>query len=143
MSPTSVPEPEKEDRSLRAPSKVQDKVVSKKYRCCETFTRNQFKGNIRDMGYILASKPRTGGAARNHRSLSSRCPTHSTTEQEPVVRKLGGPSAAHCELYGLDETSHPMDWLNSILPMTPIDNLYDAKEPNVKADNKTKFAVSN
>ena len=36
-----------------------------------------------------------------------------------------------------------MDWLCSILPMTPDANLYDAAGPNVKGDFKTKFAIAN
>ena len=46
--------------------------------------------------------------------------------------------------HGLDENSHPMDWLNALLPIIPEDNLEDPKVVNVKGDGgKTKFSVSN
>ena len=55
----------------------------------------------------------------------------------------GGPNKHHLKKYGLDENSYPMNWLNSILPLTPADNLEDPAKANVKGDKATKFAVSN
>ena len=43
----------------------------------------------------------------------------------------------------LDEHSHPMDWFNALIPLTPSDNIEDAAAANVKGDRRTKFAMSN
>ena len=45
--------------------------------------------------------------------------------------------------HGLDEHSHPMDWFNALLPMSPTDSLEDPLKANVKGDRKSKFSVSN
>ncbi len=36
-----------------------------------------------------------------------------------------------------------MDWVNALLPMTPVDNLEDAKLADMKGNKETKFAISN
>jgi len=55
----------------------------------------------------------------------------------------GGPNMEFLNKHGLDEHSHPMDWFNALLPMTPNDNLEDLVKANVKCDKTWKFAVSN
>ena len=54
----------------------------------------------------------------------------------------GGVNSDFLRKHGLDEHSHPMDWFNSLLPMTPEDNLYDLAVSNVKGNNKLKSLVS-
>ncbi len=58
-------------------------------------------------------------------------------------RIAGGPNGAFLNRYGISEKSHPMDWVNALLPMTPESNKEDPVKANVKADGTTKFAVSN
>ena len=45
--------------------------------------------------------------------------------------------------HGLDEHSHPMDWFNALMPLTPTNNIEDAAAANVKGDRRTKFDMSN
>jgi hypothetical protein len=56
---------------------------------------------------------------------------------------LGGPNTAFLERYGLDKTSHLMDWFTAIMLLTLDANKEDPAIANVKVDRKTKFAVSN
>eukprot|EP00957_Ditylum_brightwellii_P196244 14952577-Ditylum_brightwellii.AAC.1 len=58
-------------------------------------------------------------------------------------REKGSPCSRFCLKYGLDEKSHPVDWLNSLLLLIPKDNSEDLVEIDVTGDRKTKFAVSN
>eukprot|EP00957_Ditylum_brightwellii_P205348 15343475-Ditylum_brightwellii.AAC.3 len=52
----------------------------------------------------------------------------------------GGPCSRFCKKYGLDEKSHPADWLNSLLPLTPKDNLEDLSETDVTGKPGHNFA---
>jgi hypothetical protein len=58
-------------------------------------------------------------------------------------RVLGGPNIDFLEQYGLEESSHPMDWFTAFMPLTPNANKEDPAIANVKGDCKTKFVVSN
>ena len=51
-------------------------------------------------------------------SLSSAADRRAGVKVIPGARVDGGPNKDHLKKYGLTERSHPMDWLNSILPMT-------------------------
>ena len=69
---------------------------------------------------------------RNGKKLS---PTRKSRPKEvykPRVR--GGPNKFFIKKHDLDENSHSMEWLNSILPLTPKDNIEDAKKVNVTGD---------
>ena len=61
----------------------------------------------------------------------------------PQPRKRGGPNSEFLKKHALDENSHPMDWFNALLPMTPKDNQEKAHKANVKGDRKSQFSVSN
>ncbi len=60
---------------------------------------------------------------------------------EPQVK--GSPSKQFLEKYHLNERSHPDDWLNALIPLTPRDNLELIKDIDVKGNGSTKFSVSN
>ncbi len=66
-------------------------------------------------------------------------------KEVPIIneRILGTPSRDQIALYRLDEKSHPMSWLGSVLPMTQADDKYDSEDPNVKGGGVTKFSFSN
>ena len=55
----------------------------------------------------------------------------------------GGPNKDFLKKHGLNEKSHPMNWLNYILPLTAEDNLEDIAAVDAKGDGKTKFSVAN
>jgi hypothetical protein len=58
-------------------------------------------------------------------------------------RVVGGPNTDFLKRYGLNKTSHPMDWFTVFMPMTPDMNWEDPAVANVKGNCTTKFAVSN
>ena len=58
-------------------------------------------------------------------------------------RVIGGPNSNFLARYGLDETSHPMDWFSAFMPMTQSMNKEDPAAAYVKGDQTTKFAVLN
>ena len=45
--------------------------------------------------------------------------------------------------YGLERLSHPEDWFDIFLPLTPKDNFDEIGDVDVTGDGRTKFAVSN
>ena len=66
---------------------------------------------------------------------------HEPTSNEPRVK--GGPNIAFLKKHKLNENSHPLDWFNAVLPLTPDDNLEDVADIDVKGNGKSKFAISN
>ena len=58
-------------------------------------------------------------------------------------KKEGGPNKHFLAKHGLDEHSHPMDWFNALIPLTPKHNLKDPVKANVNGDKEIKFAFSN
>ncbi len=83
---------------------------------------------------------------QNHRKERRRkkSPTRKLREVMPIEpRVLGGPNMDFLERYGLNETSHPMDWFTAFMPMTLYMNQEDPAVTNVKEDRTTKFAVLN
>ena len=50
---------------------------------------------------------------------------------------------AFLRMHMLDEHSHPMDWFNALMTLTPSDNIEDGAAANVKGDKRTKFTMSN
>eukprot|EP00957_Ditylum_brightwellii_P131394 10020741-Ditylum_brightwellii.AAC.1 len=54
-----------------------------------------------------------------------------------------GPCACFCRKYGLDEKSHPADWFNALLPITPKDSMEEVSEVDVTDDKTTKFCIAN
>ena len=59
------------------------------------------------------------------------------------TRDRGRPCPEFFKKYGLDRLSHPEDWLNSFLPLTPKDNFEDIGDVGATGDGRAKFAVSN
>ena len=60
-----------------------------------------------------------------------------------VKIEQGGPNKSFLKKHGLDEHSHPADWFNALMPLTPKDNLEHLRDVDVKGNGKTKFAISN
>jgi hypothetical protein len=58
-------------------------------------------------------------------------------------RVLDSPNSDFLKRYGLNNKSHPLDWLTAFMPPTPNANKEDPVVANVKGDCRTKFAVSN
>jgi hypothetical protein len=75
------------------------------------------------------------------RKHSLTCQMRVPADVEPRV--LGGPNTAFLERYGLDKTSHPMDWFMAFMLLIPDANKEDPAIANMKGNRKTKFAVSN
>ena len=113
----------------------------------ETFERSFFTGTTRKMRYKgLHESPTNPGRPRKKRARKGRklSPTRMQVVNEPAEPRVrGGPIADFLKRYGLDETSHPMDWFSALMPMTPAMNQEDPAEANVKGDKTTVFAVSN
>ena len=67
--------------------------------------------------------------------------------QQPMVdiveREQCGPNKSFLEKHELDEHSHPADWFNALMPLTPKDDLEHLSDVDVKGDGKTKSAISN
>ncbi len=64
-------------------------------------------------------------------------------ELESIPWTKGGPKLSFLEKYKLDEESHPANWLNLLLPLTPMDNLELLEDVDVKGDKRNKFSVAN
>jgi hypothetical protein len=80
---------------------------------------------------------------KRSRRKRKRTPARQQYVTEIGPRVLGGPNVDFVKRYGLDETSHPMDWFTAFMPLTPDMNQEDPAAANVKGDRTTKFAVSN
>jgi hypothetical protein len=136
-----VPEPENEDSTHRPPTE-RDAAINPKYGFVETFVRVPFSGMTEKMLYI-----RPSGREVNRKKTQrkrKRSPTRHSRPTMPVgPRVLGGPNTAFLRRYGLNQTSHPMDWFTAFMPLTPDANKEDPAVANVKGDRTTKFAVSN
>ena len=61
---------------------------------------------------------------------------------EPKPQVKGGANSDFLRKHGFDEHSHPMDWFNTLLTVTPEDNLENPAVANVKGDKKSKLLIS-
>ena len=106
-----VPEPENEDSTHRPPTE-RDAAINPKYGFVETFVRVPFSGMTEKMLYI-----RPSGREVNRKKTQrkrKRSPTRHSRPTMPVgPRVLGGPNTAFLRRYGLNQTSHPMDWFTA------------------------------
>ena len=59
------------------------------------------------------------------------------------TRERGRPCPEFLRKYGLDRLSHPANWFNSVLPLTPKDNFEEIGDVDLTGDGRTKFSVSN
>jgi len=57
-------------------------------------------------------------------------------------RIQGGPNGAFIEKHNLNQQSHPINWMNALLPMVLAYNLEDPQWANIIGDEETKFALS-
>ncbi len=104
-----------------------------------------FTGTTEQMQY---ARPRGASLSNQQKGDKSKKRKLSPVQQgrpsdgiEPWV--LGGPNTDFLKHYGLDEASHPMDWLTAFMPLTPDMNQEDLAKANVKGDGVSTFAVSN
>ncbi len=49
------------------------------------------------------------------------------------------PSKQFLEKYHLNESSHPADWFNALIPLTPHDNFESIEDIDVKMNGSTNF----
>ncbi len=56
---------------------------------------------------------------------------------------FGSPNVDFLKHCRLNQHSHPMDWVNTLLPITPADNLEDDWAENVKENGTAEFSISN
>ncbi len=80
----------------------------------------------------------------NHRKERKRkhLPTRQLKAPLPIKRRvLGEPNTAFLEHYGLDKTSHLMDWFTAFMLLTPDMNREDPGVANVEGNKITKFAI--
>ena len=134
--PLPVPEPANEDDDLRPPTMLDAKILQPKLEFKEEFRRMPFSGTTE----LLPAAVQTGKRKRTVGGLSQT--RHDRTSEYPV-RTEGGPDKHFLERHGLDYTSHPMDWMNALCPMTQKDNIEDPLKANVTSQPGYKFAVSN
>jgi len=137
-----VPEPTNVDETLRPPTEM-NANPNPKFGFVETFDHIPFTGTTEKMMYCSPCGRSVEQSRKDRRKRKRSEPRHSRPAPQVKPRKLGGPNAVFLKRYGLDETSHPMDWFTALMPMTPEDNLEDPSVANVKGDHRTKFAVSN
>ncbi len=141
-NPTPIPNPTNPDAHLRPPTE-KDGEVNPKYKYNEQFHRNPFEGTTTKMKYIYNTpKQKKKSSGRKKNSRKSLSPTNNARNVKTSQRERGGPYSDFLKKYKLDENSHPIHWLNAILPLTPTDNLEDVSKANVTEDGKTKFSVS-
>ena len=136
-----IPEPDNDDGNLRPPTEM-NADPNPKYGFIETFNRIPFTGTTEKMRYYRPNGRSINRSRKEKRRRQSES-RHSRPVLEVQPRKLGGPNTDFLNRYGLDETSHPMDWFTALMPLTPDDNKEDPSVVNVKGDRRTKFAVSN
>ncbi len=79
---------------------------------------------------------------KKKRKLSPQCTSPSSTK-ETIPCTRGGPNPEFLRKYNLGTKSHPVDWMNSLLLLTPRDNLESIEAVDVMCDKKNKFSVSN
>jgi hypothetical protein len=97
-----------------------DGTLNPKFGMKEKFVRGVFTGMNEKMRYMaslesLAVQP-PKKRVRRTRKLT---PTRKQVSNKPIEpRVVGGPNSDFLALYGLDETSHPMDWCSAFMPMT-------------------------
>jgi hypothetical protein len=136
--------PENGNLGHHPPTKM-DGFLNLKYGMKETCDCRPFTGTTEKMRYYLRSFQELP-PTRNHRKerKRKRLPTRQLRASLPIEpRVLGGPNATFLEHYGLDETSHSMDWFMAFMPLTPNMNCEDPGVANIKGDKTTKFSVSN
>ena len=115
-----------------------DAPVNPKYRYDEVFDRVPFEGTTEKMDYGNGKSPRKKGKGKQF------TPERNCRPESVIKPRVdGGPNMDFLNKHGLDEYSHPMDWFNALLSMSPKDNRKDPLKANVKGDRRTKFAVSN
>ncbi len=136
--------PENGDPGHRPPTEM-DGSLNPKYGMKEMFDRRPFTGGTTEkMKYYLQSlwEPPT---MCNHRKERKRKRLPTRQLMAPLLikpRALGGPNAAFLERYGLDKTSHLMDWFTAFMPLTPNMNCEDLGVANIKGSQTAKFDIS-
>jgi len=140
-----IPVPQNADRSLRPPTEMDGTLSNPKFGMKETFVRGVFTGTNEKMRYTASfESPAVRPPKKRVRRSRKLSPTRQLYSNETLdPRVLGGPNTDFLARYGLDETSHPMDWFSAFMPMTQNMNKEDPAAANVKGDRTTKFAVSN
>jgi hypothetical protein len=137
------PQPENPDQSHRPPTKM-DGILNLKYAMKENFVHGVFTRTNEKMRYTaLYNLPTARPPKKRVRRTRKLSPSRMHVDETVEPRVLGGPNTDFLARYGLDETSHPMDWFSAFMPMTPIMNKEDPAVANVKGDRTTNFAVSN
>ncbi len=146
LTPEDEPlsQPENADQSLRLPTEM-DGILNPKFAMQEKFVHSIFSGTNKKMKYTaLQESPMVRPPKKRVRRIRKLSPMRRHVVNEPIEpRVLGGPNTDFLERYGLDETSHPVDWFSAFMPMNPNMNKEDPAAANVKGDQTTKFAVSN
>jgi hypothetical protein len=137
-----IPEPENKDPSLHPPTEL-DGSTNPKYAMKETFVRGSFMGTTEKMRYAFVEELPIAPPKKRARNSRKQTPTRQQYVTKIEPRVLGRPNIDFLQRYGLDETSHLMDWFMAFMPMTPDMNREDPAAVNVKGDWTTKFAMSN
>ncbi len=141
----SIPLPENGHLGHCPTTKMDHGSLNPKYKVKETFDCRPFTGTTEKMRYPSQSLWQTP-TTRNHRKEKKRKRLPMRQLKAPLLikpRVLGEPNAAFLERYGLDKTSHPMDWFTAFMPLTPGMNCKDLRVANIKGNKTTKFAISN
>ncbi len=136
-----VLEPSNDDTTLQPPTE-RDTHTNPKYGFNEQFKCQPFLGTTENMHYICANSPKRNKKRKLSPTQKSNTSSKSNNA-ESNERIRGEPSGKFLKHYGLDEKSHPMDWMNALLLMLPEHNLEDVKVANVKGNKKAKFSISN
>jgi hypothetical protein len=137
-----IPEPENKDPSLRPPTEL-DGSTNPKYAMKETFVWGSFTGTTEKMRNAFVEELPIAPPKKRARKSRKQTPTRQQYVTKIKRRVLGGPNINYLQRYGLNETSHPMDWFTAFMPMTPDMNREDLAAANAKGNRTTKFAVSN
>ncbi len=108
-----------EDSTIKSPTEC-NAPTNPKYAFKETFESMKFTETYAKMSYIW--KP-TGGRNRKRKlSPLRKGKIHKHLGKEQV---FGSPNDNFLKLFGLNQPSHPMDWVHALLPIMPADNVED------------------
>ena len=138
----SVPESKNADQSLHSPTEM-DGTLNPKFAMKEMFVHGAFTVTDKKMKYMTSLESPTARPPKKRVQRGQKLMPKRQQVDEPIqLRVFGGPNTDFLAKYGLDETSHPMDWFSAFMPMMPDMNKEDPVTANMKGNWMTKFSVS-
>ncbi len=135
-----VMESHNQDYTIKPPTEC-NAPINPKYGFNEIFKCKKITGTGTYAKMICKRKQNAIGG-RNRKSKFS--PTRKGKFHKDLGKKqvFGGPNEDYSKCSELNQHSHPMDWVNTLLPMTLAENSKGVWGSNMKGNNTSKF-ISN